>query len=254
MEFELDSGEAMIKQSPDDLLGESLLVSEYSINNNNNNNNNEQLKNRPKQSETEFLKESSVLSRPITPSHLRQSQHFTNKPPTNHKDSLIITENVRNNPKRSVSNGNLNNKDTKAQTQAIDSGKKTPYKQSLSAGSRKEGKADILVIESKEVDDFLAASNQNYSNGGKTSTNDSLTLGFSAKQKIPRTPDNYSYARKNSITNNSMNPVNSSFTPKYSITEPRPSSANSTKSKNSISTGTQNDNSQYYNGSTVSKK
>jgi hypothetical protein len=247
MEFELDSGEAVIKQSADDLFGESLLVSEYSINNNNSNE--LLLKNRPKQSETEFLKESSVLNRPITPSHLRQSQHFTNKQPLNHKDSLIISENIKNNPKRSVSNGSLNTKDTKAQVQAIDSGKK-----SLSAGSRKNGKADILVIESKEVDDFRASPDQNYTNGVKNSTNDSLTLGFSTKQKIPRTPDNYSYARKNSITNNSMNPVNSSFTPKYSITEPRPSSANSTKSKNSISTGTQNDNSQYYNGSTVSKK
>ena len=74
-----------------------------------------------------------------------------------------------------------------------------------------------------------------------TNLKDSASV-FASKPKIQRTPEQ-SYAIERRRSNNaSVNQSGSLILPKYSVSEPRPSSANSTRSKNSSSSGHSNQN------------
>lgn len=275
MELEIDSGEVLPKQN-DELIGEQLLLSEYSINN---------LGNEPPKTKSkldnEFMNDSSVIHRPLTPLNLRQSQQFQSKqlpkPESlnseraertfqNVKNSVEHSNFNRNNSnnrsnhsiksKNNASNNSLKQSNSAAQIRGDSVERKPPYKQSLSAGSKhsnenepkynndngnENGKANVLIIESRDysVDDSFTnpmTSNKIFA------TNDSLN-GFANRTKIQRTPEqSIAFQRQKSYTNTSVNASSNSYLPKYSLNEPRPSSANSTKSKNSISSTNLNNN------------
>jgi hypothetical protein len=199
MEANLDRSEIITKQSIEELTGDTLLQAEYSINNEN--------KSRTR-SALENVNESSVLNRPMTPVHLRQSMMLQTKPfDLNEMNELNINEN----------NAWLN-KNNRA---------KPNFKSDHNGFKRS---TNILVINSDDMsaDDFRPPP-------GPSSQN----AGFASRPRIQRTPDTNmaTKTKYDSInTNLSIQTVASStFTPKYSITEPRPSSANSIKSTKSPS-------------------
>lgn len=180
MEANLDRNELTLKQSTDELIGESLLVNEYSTTN------------EQKSKSKLGLNESIILNRPITPFNLRQSVLLHTKP--------------------------FSTSDLFA-----------------------DKKADILVIESNDMsvdDNYLKVINN--ANNKNDNLNKSDVVGFSTRPKIQRTPEPTvsNTVRKVSINTSIQSSSNSITAPKYSITEPRPSSANSIKSKSSSSSGT----------------
>ena len=190
MEANLDRNEILLKQTADELIGESLLTTEYSSTS----------ENKSKSRMGNDLNESTVLHRPITPINLRQSVLMQTKPFTPNE---LFNE--------------INNK---------------------------EKKSDILVIESNDLSvdsNYLKLVNNTATNYAPESTN----VGFAARPRIQRTPQQ---TPEPSITNSKKPTINTSIqssssiqTPKYSITEPRPSSSsvnNSKNSKSSSSSGT----------------
>lgn len=182
MEANLDRNEIFIKQSAEELIGESLLTAEYSLNNN-------ETKSKSRRG-IENLNESTVLNRPITPLNLRQSVLLQTKP--------FNTNEIFN-----------------------------------------DNKTNILTIESNDLsvdDNYLKIINDT-KNKYQTTVTESTDIGFAARPRIQRTPDTSNTNQKRAIINTSIQ-SSSSITPKYSITEPRPSSANSTKSKSTSSSGT----------------
>jgi hypothetical protein len=199
MEANLDRNEILLKQAADELVGESLLTTEYSSANENKSKS--RMGNDP-------LNESIVLHRPITPINLRQSILLQTKPFT---------------PNELFNQNNNNN------------------------NNNKEKKSDILVIESNDLsvdENYLKLVNNTatkYSNNVPEST----SVGFAARPRIQRTPQQ---TPEPSVTNYKKPTLNTSIqssssiqAPKYSITEPRPSSSsvnNSKNSKSSSSSGT----------------
>ena len=114
MEANLDRSELITKQSSDELVGESLLQSEYSINN--------EYKSKSRHG-IEHLNDSSVLNRPMTPVHLRQSMLFQTKPfntnelyelnRNNHSQIIDKKTNIRvGNDQMNNNNNNSNKKST----------------------------------------------------------------------------------------------------------------------------------------------
>ncbi len=267
MELELDSGEALLILNREELIGDQLLINEYSFGN---------LGNEPLKSnrqENEFLNDSTVINyRPITPLNLRQSQQFKNKQITS-RDSFTpekTFQNVKNSIDhfdRSNKNHNENLKQGLLVNNRVKSGggmaqqnrsqsveKRPPYSHSLSAGNRigNDRSTNILVIESNDI-----PVEDSYSTMASTTTvaasksflaNDSINGNGLQRQKSFRRgtePNNVPLQRQKTLNmNNSVNIVPN---PKYSITEPRPSSANSTKSKTSSSSSTINQESTYNN-------
>ena len=205
MEANLDRSELITKQSADELVGESLLQSEYSINN--------EYKSKSRHG-IEHLNDSSVLNRPMTPVHLRQSMLFQTKPfntnelyelnRNNHSQIIDKKTNIR------VGNDQMNNNNN--------SNKKS---------------TNILVINSDDM------TGEDYSKPPPPPPN----AGFVSRPKIQRTPDQSMTIKTkyDSLNTNSsiQSTASSTFTPKYSITEPRPSSANSAKSTKSPSQSNQ---------------
>lgn len=91
MEAELDRGEIIARSTQEELIGESLLSAEYSTANSD-------AKSKGK-SGADFLHESTILSRPITPQQLRQSMMFQSQqrqPPSSASrtnQSMVIRDN-----------------------------------------------------------------------------------------------------------------------------------------------------------------
>ena len=268
MELELDSGETLIVLNRDELIGDQLLIAEYSFGNVGN-----EPSAKTSRQENEFLNDSTVINyRPITPlNNLRQSQQFKNKQITprdsltpekkfqNVKNSIDHFDRSNKNHNDNLKQGNLVNNRVKSsgmsqnRSQSID--KKPPYNHSLSAGNRGAGNenksTNILVIESNDI-----PVEESYSTNASTTVgasrsflaNDSINgNGLQRQRSFRRVPEpnNSLVQRQKTNINNS---VNIAPNPKYSITEPRPSSANSTKSKTSSSSSTINQES-YYNNS-----
>jgi hypothetical protein len=198
MEANLDRNEIINKQSSDELFGDNLLQAEYSINN--------ELRAKSRNAFENFH-ESTVLNRPMTPVHLRQSIMLQTRPfDTNEIGELKNNRQAINNFKSDLNN----------------------IKKST----------NILVINSEDM-----SGEENYTKQSQLQTA-SLpppgNAGFVSRPKIQRTPDP-SVAMK-TTKYDSINTINSSiqsasssqqstghsFLPKYSITEPRPSSATNT--------------------------
>ena len=219
MEANLDRGEIVTKQLTNELIGETLLQAEYSISNE------QKMKSR---NGFRNVHESTVLDRPVTPAHLRQSVMLQTKPfnPTDFmqqpernttpRDKLMGSVNRKNSFKLSTSRNELENFNSKKST-------------------------NILVINSQDEtqeDNYLKPPQTT-----KVFSNNDPTSGFASRPKIQRTPDQSINIKKS--TNDSINPASihssiqsassTNFEPKYSIAEPRPSSAKSMKSMKSPS-------------------
>jgi len=266
MELELDSGEALLVLNREELIGDQLLINEYSFGN---------LGNEPIKSnriENEFLNDSTVINyRPITPLNLRQSQQFKNKQMTsrdsftpektfqNVKNSIDHFDRSNRNHNENLKQGTLVNNRVKSggmtqQNRSHSVEKRPPYNHSLSAGNRigNDRSTNVLVIESNDI-----PVEESYSTMASTTTvaasksflaGDSINgNGFQRQKSFRRgtEPNNVPIQRQK--TPNMNNSVNIAPNPKYSITEPRPSSANSTKSKTSSSSSTVNQESAYNN-------
>jgi hypothetical protein len=267
MELELDSGEALYILNRDELTGDQLLINEYSFGN---------LGNEPPKTvriDNEFLNDSTVINyRPITPLNLRQSQQFKNKQVTprdsftpektfqNVKNSIDHFDRSSKNHNEYLKQGALINNRVKSsggtaqqnRSQSVD--KKPPYSHSLSAGNRigNDRNTNILVIESNDIpveDSYSTMASMSTVAASKSFlANDSINGNGMQRQKSFRRgtePNNVPLQRQK--TQNMNNSVNIAPNPKYSIHEPRPSSANSTKSKTSSSSSTVNQESIYNN-------
>ena len=230
MEANLDRGEIITKQSSDELLGDTLLQAEYSISNE------QKLKSR---SGFKIMNESIVLDRPITPSHLRQSVMLQTKP-FNPSDISHLDINQTGLFKYSKSTNN--------RLQGFD--KKNSFKLSTQSNSHfgempGSKSTNILVINStqEEFEDNAYVHTQ-----PKAATPTSVfteagnpNSGFASRPKIQRTPDqSMIITQQKNILKDSINAAaihasiqsasSSSFGPKFSVAEPRPSTANSIKS------------------------
>ncbi len=210
MEANLDRSEIVTKQLNNELMGESLLQGAYSINNE------QKLKSR---SGLRNLNESVVLDRPMTPSYLRQSHMLQTKP-------FTLNE---------INNSNMWKKNI---NRSID--KRNSFKLSIPGGDNfesNEAKAstNILVINSQD-DMTEDESYQSASEQAKTFRQNEPNTGFASRPKIQRTPDQSMSLKKNydSVNTASIQSASSvNLAPKFSINEPRPSSANSAKSSKS---------------------
>ena len=268
MELELDSGETLLKLSADEPIGEQLLLSEYSFAASNMGNNEGPQKSH--RLDTEFLNDSTVINRPITPLNLRQSQQYKNKQQMTPRDSITPDKPSFQNVKNSVEYSNKNHNDnlkqgtlinnrvkssTQHRSQSID--KKPPYSQPMSAGSRTSNddrRTNILVIESNDIpveDSYSTNASSTIAASRSFLANDSVNGSVLQRQRSFKNSNvNGNGAppvqRQKSMAMNSSS-VNIVPNPKYSITEPRPSSANSTKSKTSSSSSTINQESTFYN-------
>ena len=254
MEAELDRAEVFLKLNPDDLIGEVLLKSHYSLHNDS------RSKSRIGMDQ---MNESIFISRAITPSNLRQSMMFqskqldvsesiasTNKegpPPTNPRNLTAKIDRPSETLKASKNNH--------SNQRSNSNDRKPSFRQRNNTDDDKNKKVNILVLDSNDA----SSNNSNIEEviqsphyppphpiQQRSSLKESSNV-FASKPKIQRTPEQ-SYAidrRKSNST--SVNQSGSLIIPKYSVSEPRPSSANSTRSKNSSSSGhsNQNDNSVY---------
>lgn len=216
--MEIDSGES-IKPPENEYYGEALLVSEYMLNNNHD----MKLKfavHEPVHSSGN----DQIINRPVTPHRLRQSQSNFNgqqgsKPPASAQTSGYSRQkNIPKEPNlakqsfslkntRSNSQNNMNSSFTVV-TRLDGENNHNPnsYYQFRNGGSNGSG-ADILVIEDSSID---------YENNKFNHVNDSIG-------------GNFSRANRSNGNKASINSVNSSnggtIQPKYSISEPRPSSS-----------------------------
>lgn len=220
MERELDAGETIFKQS-DEISGENLLTNLYSFINRGN----EPMINREDSKSkltNEILNESTLLNKPTTPLSLRNSQVIQSK--------------------------NFERSQTKINSlsQSLNPGKKENLKANLSFNRTKNGDAvGKKVVDSKGKSNFPSITSNDIRSIDSyepvyTNTQDS-NEAFRNKPKIQRTPNQSISIRQKSIVASSVQ-SNSSYVPKYSISEPRPSSASSNKSKNSLNSSTLNQN------------
>lgn len=244
MERELDGGEFLFKQGSDELVGEQLLISVYSINNMANMNKNESV--------NLELNEVNLLKRSITPLNLRQSVKLNSEKETKTNSNRVVHSQVISNSYKQPSSAptkpssnvksslSFNNRtqSTERQSSLYKSSHQVEKKQTF------KDKNNVLVIHSndlKSIDSYEASNLSNSNQRQTTSTkqlfnvNDSAEAFFN-RPKVQRTPD-HSIKRKSPISN-STSTTSNSYLPKYSIAEPRPSSANSNKSKNDSITST----------------
>lgn len=252
MEIELDSGEFIMKQS-EELVGEQLLLNKYSLNNNKTN---IEPSRKSIMDDTFNENSTSVLKRPITPLHLRnsqliQSKQFTetvkpDKPMNTSKlasSQSIVTHNQKT---TSTTSSTSKFSSINKENRTYNTERKSISKNSLTNISKLDeplfGKKEtnVLVIESNDVDEILLADEppnvNKHSSVNKYSSklfaaNDSVEV-FANRPKIQRTPDQSGSINKKKSTLAS-NMSGSSFLPKYSIAEPRPSSSSSSRSRNS---------------------
>lgn len=149
------------------------------------------------------LTESIILNRPITPLNLKQSILLQTNP---FNPSDLFNEQDLN-----EANSNNNNK-----------------------------KANILVIDSNDISDDYDSYTRVLNNAtNKMQSNNfssSEEVAFATRPKLIRTPDPSQIQKRANMSTSIQ--ASSSIAPKYSISEPRPSSAASVKSKNSSSSGT----------------
>lgn len=220
MEANLDRSELIAKQSADELMGEALLQAEYSINNEQKNKSRSGFRN---------LNESIVLDRPMTPAHLRQSVMLQTKPfePSDFN--------------RLELNQSTTLKSKTNRSQIID--RKNSFKLSTSRNeletNNTKKSANILVINSNDMQESDIYSKPPPSNSTKIFSPNDPTAGFASRPKIQRTPEQSLAMKQNDKSINASASIQSNsslnFTPKYSITEPRPSSVSSSKSSKSPS-------------------
>ncbi len=218
MEANLDRSEIVTKQLNNELIGENLLQGEYSINN--------EQKLKPK-SGLRNLNESVVLDRPMTPSYLRQSHLLQTKPfSLNELNNFIPNTSTNSNMWKKNVNKNIDKRNS------LKLG--IPGTENLESNEAKTS-TNILVINSQ--DDLTEEDNyQNPSSQTKPFKKNDPTTGFSSRPKIQRTPDQSINLKKNydSINTASFQSGSSvNLAPKFSINEPRPSSANSFKTPKS---------------------
>lgn len=220
MERELDAGETVFKQT-DETSGENLLKNFYSFNNQGN----EPIlyrENSKNKLNNDILNESTLLNKPTTPLSLRNSQVIQSK-----------------NFEKSQSKMN-------SLSQSLNPSKKENLKTNLSFNRTKNGeKVGKKLAESKNKSNFPSITSNDIRSIDSyepvnTKTQDS-NEAFRNKPKIQRTPDQSISIRQKSILASSMQ-SNMSYVPKYSVSEPRPSSASSNKSKNSPSSSILNQN------------
>lgn len=223
MERELDAGENIFKQT-DEIIGENLLIKFYSILNQGN----EPGASRESKQrlENEFMNESTLLNRPITPLNLKQTQlgqskNFEKsdlKPPKSSQSTRSSGPVKKDSIKSSLSFNRAQSSDRLGKPSVADAKTKANF---LSINSN-----DIRTVDSYEpIYSNVKDSNEAFLN----------------KPKIQRTPDQSMAMKQKSYITSSIQ-SNSSYAPKYSINEPRPSSASSTKSKNSPNSSTLNQN------------
>lgn len=220
MEANLDRGEIVTKQLADELIGETLLQAEYSISNE------QKMRTR---SGFRNVHESTVLDRPVTPAHLRQSVMHQTKP-FNPSDFNSLERNIT--PRDKLVRSVIDRKNSfKLGTSRNDFENLNNAKKST----------NILVINSQEE-----TQDDNYLKPPQTTkvfSNNDPTVGFASRPKIQRTPDQSINMKKSTIdsiiptsTHSSVQSASSTnFELKYSIAEPRPSSAKSMKSMKSPS-------------------
>lgn len=237
MEANLDRSELITKQSADEMVGDTLLQAEYSISNE------QKLKSR---SGLRNMNESIVLDRPMTPSHLRQSVMLQTKP-FNPSDISNLDINQ--------SSLFKNSKSTNNRMQAFD--KKNSFKLSTQSASNQFGEAmgkstNILVINSTTHEEYEQEQEQPYVHVQAKATTPTSVFneagnpgsGFASRPKIQRTPDqSMMMSQQRNSLKDSINAASihasiqsassTNFGPKFSVAEPRPSTANSIKSSKS---------------------
>ncbi|RNA21811.1 lisH domain-containing ARMC9 isoform X2 [Brachionus plicatilis] len=209
MERELDAGETFMKQT-DEISGENLLLKFYSFINQGN----EPIVSREgskSKLQNELINESTLLNKPTTPLSVRNSQVIQSK-----------------NFEKSQSKNN-------SLSQSLAPAKKDNLKASLSFNkTQSREKFGKKLTDSKNKSNFPSINSNDIRSIDSyepvyTNVQDSNDA-FRNKPKIQRTPD-HSVRQKSVIASSIQS--NSSYVPKYSVSEPRPSSASSNKSKNS---------------------
>lgn len=236
MEADLDRTE-VLKPSVNELFGENLLIAEYSQN---------KAKNGHK---SEMGRQSIVLNRPTTPHQLRQSM-FSHQVPINLDDRVkngtddsIEAVSLVSNKVPETSKGELKAKQNVTREKTPTNSRAFSLNRSNSVDKRPISRQTKHVVIDTSVQDSLQDEKtpviQFNINNDQLKSERNV---FETRSKLQRTP-NQSVAlppRKTSLKNinyDSIASTNSSYTPKYSSFEPRPSSANSNKSKNSSSSG-----------------
>lgn len=215
MEANLDRSEIVTRQQTDELIGEYLLQAEYSINNE------QKLKSRHG---FRNLNESIVLDRPITPSYHRQSIMLQTKP---------FNTNDIGNSETHQSNAWKNKMNLSQVFDRKNSLKLITPRNDFEANSAKS--TNILVINSQ--DDGQDEEQKPPQVPSKIFSINDATHTFASRPKIQRTPDQSMTVKKTNDSLNSNESIksasSSTFGPKFSIKEPRPSTANSIKSTKS---------------------
>jgi hypothetical protein len=236
MEADLDRTE-VLKPSVNELFGENLLVTEYSQN---------KVKNGSK---NDMERQSIVLNRPTTPHQVRQSM-LIQQVPINFDERSINGANDSIETVSLASNVVLDTSRGKVKAKKNDTREKTATKVhtiSLSRSNSVDKRANSRQANNVVIDTSIQDSLQDERtpviqfniNKGQLKVEKEV---FETRPKLQRTP-NQSVTlppRKTSLkntNNDSIASTNSSYTPKYSSFEPRPSSANSNRSKNSSSSG-----------------
>ncbi|CAF0879503.1 unnamed protein product [Brachionus calyciflorus] len=224
MERELDVGETIFKQT-EEIIGENLLLKYYSIINQGNEPSLSREMTKQKH-EDEFLSESTLLNRPITPLNIKNNQLLQSK-------NFEKTSDFKP-PKNNQINKSLAKKENIKSSLSFNRAQSTDRQQVKNSIVESKTKHNFLSINSNDirtVDSYEPL----YSNAKDSSE------AFSNKPKIQRTPDQSMALRQKSYIASSVQ-SNSSYVPKYSISEPRPSSASSNKSLKSPNSSTLNHN------------
>jgi hypothetical protein len=247
MEADLDKTE-IIKANPNELFGENLLLTNYALNREHSKSFKQQ------RSITGNSIEPTVLSRPTTPHQLRQSIQLNNTLKSiNSKEKIVVESvNFEKIPKTSIKsqynetslikggkqmnnlkeNTIINAKSIAQNSTSIN--KTTQNKMKASANFRKTSSSDSKVINDNNFERTKSKLDSVQLIGiDQTSLNNNNN-----NYKIQNSVDSYQQNKQqSSFTLNSVNAA-SSIIPKFSSFEPRPSSANSSKSRNSSSSGT----------------